>query len=596
MTSFWRVGGRRRPCGSDHHLSSPRGPLCANPAVVLSSPTETKHGGALIPRGASPFVYPGSLHLTGSTMGVDNAPQYARYAAAIAGAIAAAYGAKKLLGGSKSSDAEAAKRDRDAADIAAWRDRVFAGNHWAPLAAYAARSGIKLAPPPTQPGGGPFMPVEPYSWFLTGRVLNFLAGTLPDAWFMPQSEVLDIIRKEFAATPAVECLGGARANDLVRDRLLRLFSSIKWGELSGVGRAILNQRAKEWCSQRRAFFEWYAENWRLVVDEQGNDLKPLKPMLFICGAPRTGTTLLQSLLSLGPEVRSPALYESTILIGKDTPEHPFPPKSPADVASDPRLPAVIEQIAALPRVLGEDTYQRIAASHPTINNPLQADEDSLFEWYNGACFMYEFLTAGAIDLWEEVAADAPEWREWTDCMTLALKRFYQMLAVGFEPASHWVGKSPYHSAIIPSLLRAFPDAHFVSPQRDPRLTVPSLARTQEAVINGLHLREDSLLNDRRLLGRWTARESWALREVNLGPFAGEWKDKLITMRYDVLIKDPVAAVAEVHRAAGLAPPSAEHAKEIARFLEEQPQGKHGRNKYSLEAYALTEKDLEPVRA
>lgn len=160
--------------------------------------------------------------------------------------------------------------------------------------------------------------------------------------------------------------------------------------------------------------------------------------------------------------------------------------------------------------------------------------------------------------------------------------------------SHFIGKSPYHSQFVPALLDVFPNAHFVTPTRNPIETVPSLARTQEALINGLMLRPDSELNDRRLLGRWTARESWGLREVNVGTrFVGKRVNSCISVSYTELLRDPVGTVALVHMKARLPSPSNEHIAAIKHHLKDQPQGKHGRNKYSLEQYDLVQGDLEP---
>jgi hypothetical protein len=148
--------------------------------------------------------------------------------------------------------------------------------------------------------------------------------------------------------------------------------------------------------------------------------------------------------------------------------------------------------------------------------------------------------------------------------------------------------------IIPALLDVFPNAHFATPSRDPTATVPSLARTQEALINGFMLRADSPLCERGLLGRWTARESFGLREANIGSrFVGENINRCISVEYTNLLRDPVGTIAQIHRKAGLPSPTNEHIAAIERHLKEQPQGRHGRNQYSLEGYGLKEEDLEP---
>lgn len=372
-------------------------------------------------------------------------------------------------------------------------------------------------------------------------------------------------------------------------------AAVKWDELTGVGKAVLRERVWQWTSERRSFAKWYQDNHHLVVDSDGKDLKPMKPVLFVCGAPRTGTTLLQSLLGCAPEARSTRLFESTYVVEPSTSDLPFPRTSEAELDRDPRLPrlkAIFNQGRA---AFGSDFFDKMAASHPTIGNPNQADEDSVVMWYYGCYLMYEFLTAGEVDSWADMVNDA-EWQEWSEVVARGIKRFYQMLGVGFEPSGWWVGKSPYHAQHTVALAKTFPEAHFITPTRDPKQTVASLCRTQEAIINGFMLKPESILNDRRLLGRWTARESWGLRSVGITPeFEGEHAKNCVAVRYEDLVRDPVGTVAVIHKACGLQEPSKGHVEAIEKHLRDQPQGLHGRNKYSLEAYGLVETDLEPTK-
>lgn len=480
------------------------------------------------------------------------------------------------------------------AQIASYRARLLSSHHWDPLVAYAADAGFVLKPPAGKPDG-PSLPPEPYNWAFVARMLNFLAEILPESMFMSQANLLKQLDKALIETPVVDCLGGQRGNEIVNRRMKRWISQIKWDQLSGVGRVMVTERVGQWLTERRNFHIWYRDNWHLIVDAEGNDLKPFKPSLVIVGAPRSGTTLLQSLLSVAPEARSPRLFESTIVTRPSTKDAPFPPTAPDQLKSDSRLKQLLGTLKQADAVFGPEFLGRIAASHPTVADPYLADEDTLFLWSYGLSPQFDYLTAGAIDPWADTVEASDEHKEATRLVALSVKRFYQMLGVGFEPSQVWVGKAPHYAQLIPAMAEVFPDAHFVMPMRAAHESVASYCRTQEAIISGLLLKNDSPLADRRLLGRWTARDVWAMRNVGVSDkFVPKGlENRFIRVQYEDLLKDPVGTVTEIHAKAGLRPPSQGHVDAIAKFLKETPQGRHGRNTYSLQEYGLEEDDLEP---
>lgn len=139
-----------------------------------------------------------------------------------AAAAAGAYGAYRFRSASRP---DGKRRQADAAQVARWRAQLFASKHWAPIVEYAARFGVALQPPPPTKDDEPKLPSEPYNWAFVARALNFLNNTLPysvlDSSFLHKQELLDMIDAALLDTPAVDCLGGQRANQLIHDRFYR---------------------------------------------------------------------------------------------------------------------------------------------------------------------------------------------------------------------------------------------------------------------------------------------------------------------------------------------------------------------------------------
>jgi hypothetical protein len=143
------------------------------------------------------------------------------------GASAAVYGVYKATRPDPFDASRKAQRAKDAEQIAAWRNHIFSSEHWTPLLEYAGRNGVKLvAPPAGDPSQEPIA-AQPYSWYLTARILNFLSSSLPysvlDESFLPKKKLLSDLERALHDTPAVACLGGQRTNQLVHDRLTRLW-------------------------------------------------------------------------------------------------------------------------------------------------------------------------------------------------------------------------------------------------------------------------------------------------------------------------------------------------------------------------------------
>ncbi|KAI9029265.1 P-loop containing nucleoside triphosphate hydrolase protein [Hyaloraphidium curvatum] len=545
--------------------------------------------------------------IQGCFLGFGNVPCFYRpsdmaTAAGAALVLVAAGGAALLyLANSRAAVEARRKRPEDADAVRAFRRRLLDGEHWIPAVEWAQRRGVALKPPlPAEEDCRDPIPRDELDLLRPARVINALAANLPraltDTVFLSKARAQARANAVLDAIEPVDCLGGRSALEDIVARHKAWLDGLKWDEWTGMGRIVATERAFDWATQLSRIWSWFGDNSHLIVDEYGNDLVQLKPFLFICGAPRTGTSFLQTLLASAPESRSICLVEGMMPVPDSTPSHPFPRTSREQISTDPRLKQYWDTVKPVDRVVTPMYMQRIATLHHAVMEPSLPDEDVFLHHFLGAASLYHLPCAGSCDIVAQFLSDSDSYRAWAENAALVLKRFYQMLSLGFSPPAYWISKSPWHCLILPQLAKVFPEATFVSISRPAKESVPSLARLYEALGNGW-LKPDSLLADRRALGRWAAFEGWVLRTANLAPpFASpELANRTVTLDYAELVADPIATVEKVHARAGLPPPSESHRQEMHSHLKERPQGKYGRHGHGVEEYRLDpDRDLSPV--
>jgi LPS sulfotransferase NodH len=96
--------------------------------------------------------------------------------------------------------------------------------------------------------------------------------------------------------------------------------------------------------------------------------------------------------------------------------------------------------------------------------------------------------------------------------------------------------------------------------------------------------------DRAEIGRyWTERAEAALGTARRGDRVHGLP--VLDLRYDDLVGDPLGAVASVCEFAGIRWTGAAE-KRVRRFLERNPQGRHGVHRYAPEEFGLSRLDLE----
>lgn len=292
--------------------------------------------------------------------------------------------------------------------------------------------------------------------------------------------------------------------------------------------------------------------------------EPVRSPLIVTGLPRTGTTLLQRLLSLDPDARPLLTWEAM---------WPAPVSRRRTGREDTRIRHARRLVWMARRFLpGIDRIHPLDPEGPEECTRLL---DSSFRW---GYFAVENRLPGYAAWLESEGPDVmvPAYRWYATQL--------QVLQSQRASAGRWVLKSPAHLGILPALLSVIPDARVVVTVRDPRETVAS-ACSLFALLYG------TTAADART-GRIGPGVAASLaRDLTRGlETAAREPEQVRVVRYEDLVDRPVETLREIHAGFGIPFPAALESAARA-WLEANPQGRHGIHHYDLESYGLDEETV-----
>lgn len=287
---------------------------------------------------------------------------------------------------------------------------------------------------------------------------------------------------------------------------------------------------------------------------------PVESPIVITGLYRTGTTMLFNLMGLCEGVRVPKLWEIY---------SPTPPPTEDTYLDNPRIEEAEKRLAFMRQngyVL--EKMHELRAQWP---------EECMFvmredHFYTETNLNQTFLQHG--------------YGEWFNNQSIQevydnVKLFLQVISYDYRPKSHWVLKAPYHLFHLDTLLHTFaPDVRLVFCHRDPMIALASAFSLWCTIAVQEWTNYDPRPAARHMLKRFA--DGWNLTMDILDDLKAQGKEDLVFhVYYKDLTKDPVAVVSRIHAYFRLAPPSRE---KLQAWLDENPSGKHGQHKYTLEEY------------
>ena len=322
-------------------------------------------------------------------------------------------------------------------------------------------------------------------------------------------------------------------------------------KLSLVGQRWLQQECIQWLSNRLRIQETLKNDPAILE-------VPIRSPLFIATLPRSGSTFLHSLLAQDKRARVPLYWELL---------QPAPPPQAETYTTDPRIAQVEEQAHREQELfLGSRAMHVVNATFPEECCYLLKNSFSAFDttfWYH-----------------------VPSYYQWLCEYDLTnTYRYYkkQLQILSWRcPGEPFFLKNPGHLLGLDALLTVFPDACFVQIHRSPYQQVASLCSLQGKTQNALrHTPMTPNVIGQVALNRWLIPLQKAMKVRSEAD-----KSHFVDIHYEDLLADPLATVAQLYDYFDLALNS-ETIGQMQRWLNDNPQHKHGKHKYTLEAFGLS---------
>ena len=218
--------------------------------------------------------------------------------------------------------------------------------------------------------------------------------------------------------------------------------------LSDFGRGLLEHKIIEMLVNRLRVEEFFRLHPEIENEQIGAPL-------VIVGLPRTGTTLLQRVLSCDPNLYSMHWWESRYPV-------PFP-------GEDLKNP-----IERMERARGEvkvmvDAMPKLMAIHPMDAD--QADEEVMLMEHSFMSSFNAYANVPGYMKWLHESDETPAY----DYLKRILKFLQWQQRQRGITAKRWVLKAPHHLLRMKLLLKEFPGAQVIQTHRDPVDTIPSIA-------------------------------------------------------------------------------------------------------------------------
>lgn len=369
---------------------------------------------------------------------------------------------------------------------------------------------------------------------------------------------------QFPSLKAADIIAAARSRTglheldeaVISEPLQRYIASAESeSHLNTLGRLAVQNMLTNALSNRLQVLDWAARHPQIKEERIS------KPWVVL-GLPRTGTSLLCSLLGLDPGSRPLLQWECA---------NPMPPADLPTAAEDPRIAkfgAGVTQMLKLNPGLG--------AMHPF--GSMLAEECT-------ALFMFALRTIGI-----ETIAFVPSYGHWLDQTDMQpAYDIHKTILQAFQhaqPTERWVLKSPNHLWSLDSLLATYPDARIIWMHRDPASVIPSLAS-----INNAFQLPFTYRHDPKRVGNYWADKLFGGIEKASAFDAAQPSGWCHHVQYDDLVKDPTGTVEKIYRNFGEEPQTL-HTRRMTAWLQHRPQNAFGRHVYDARDFGWTDQDLQ----
>ena len=399
---------------------------------------------------------------------------------------------------------------------------------------------LATPPPPHRP-----LPVRLING--VGRLAFRLTGKLPR---LDETSVLEAARRRTGLSD----FGAPHFREGLRVLLRSLEED---GALNAMGRIMARAQVVHALSVRLRVVDY-----RRLHPELG-EIDIARP-LFVLGLPRTGTTILYSIIAQDPAHRSPSSWELS---------DPLPPPDRLTYDSDPRIA----------RTDGElDQFRKLVPNIDSIH-PMGArlpQECLIVMAYDFHSLQYELcFNATSYEAWYLGQDLRPTYRFHREMLQLLSSR---------APGQRWVLKSPQHLASLDALLAEYPDALVVQTHRDPVKVLPSVSSLHYALRCATSDAIDPHAVGREQSRLWSESLSRAMRTRDEAP---EHAAQFVDVQFQEILDDALAVVRRIYRHFDL-PLTDEAERRMKEFIARNPRDKHGTHRYTAAMFGLDDERIE----
>ncbi len=286
--------------------------------------------------------------------------------------------------------------------------------------------------------------------------------------------------------------------------------------------------------------------------------KPPMPPIIVTGLPRTGTTFLHRLLAADPGHASLPFWQLNRPI----------PRTPDDTAE--AREAESDGILAIRRAITPE----LDATHL-----IRADSPEECMWMTASSMMSRLY-------WN--LAPVYGWLTWYSAQdkTAKYREYLELLSYlqGEYPGRRLVLKAPDHVDGVAELLDVMPEARVICTHRDMTAQIGSILSlgrtTRRLAVN--------TLDPAREAGAVLALTDHSLARMEMA--RSRHPGRILDVRYDDLMADPLAQVDRIYRFCGLDMSDRRRAA-LAAHHAANPRGKHGAHSYTLEEFGLDTRDV-----
>lgn len=289
--------------------------------------------------------------------------------------------------------------------------------------------------------------------------------------------------------------------------------------------------------------------------------KPVKRPLYVIGLPRTGTTLLYNLLCQDPNSRALMGWESIM------------PVAPLSKTRKPVKDYRRDLVHSIERWMNHLAPQ-LKSVHEFI-----ADGPEECTWLLQSTFVSSsyLLLANLPSYYEYLARLSRE--QCRDAYTL-----YAMMLKWLQrdsPAAHWVLKSPVHQSGLGPLLDVIPNACVVQTHRDPVKVIGSCC-SMYSLVRRIY---SNSVDDHQIGADVLAGLAGVMERAKEG--RDEHPDNIFDVHFEEIVQEPLRTVRRIYERFDY-PFDPRMESGMLRWLEENPQGKHGTHHYELSHFGLTD--------